>query len=281
MFEYGSKWKKVLLYFVLFIISIPIITLYVGLVVNSFNAENQFVLIPQEWTLNNWRFLWQKAIMEGYPSIWEVVFNTIYFALGTMIIEVMAAIFASYVISRWKFRGRGYLLKFIIILRGFPAVVLIVAIYFILRALGLLDNLLIVMFIKAAIEMPFAIWTMKGFFDNVPWDIERAALIDGASRVQTLFKVVLPIVKPGIAALSIFAFLAGWGEYIFLTTFITGKSNWTLSIYLNSLLGSGEMFLNYGLLAAVGVFYLIPTLIFFIFTQKYLMRVTMGGGIKG
>lgn len=275
-----SKWKKYLLYFILLTISLPIIGLYLSLLINSFNPENYFVLIPSEFTLSNWSFLWEEQVMAGYPPIWGVVKNTLYFAAVTTIVQVTISVLVAYVISRWKFKGRGMILKSIITLRGFPAVVLIVAIYFILRALGLLNNLTIVALIKVAIELPFGIWIMKGFFDNVHWDLERAALIDGATRIQALYKVVLPVVKPGIAAISIFAFLAGWGEYIFLTTFISGRGNWTLSVYLNSLLGSGEMFLNYGIIAAVGVFYLLPTLIFFVFTQKYLMKVTLGG-VKG
>jgi inositol-phosphate transport system permease protein len=106
-----------------------------------------------------------------------------------------------------------------------------------------------------------------------------SALVDGATRFQTWYKVMLPLVKPGIAAISIFSFISGWSDYIFVVTFILRKQSWTLAGYVNSAIG-GFRFVDYGLLAATAMFYILPVLLFFIFTQRYLMQVTIGG-MKG
>jgi inositol-phosphate transport system permease protein len=115
-------------------------------------------------------------------------------------------------------------------------------------------------------ELPFGIWLMKGFFDNVSWDMERAALIDGASRLRVWGEIILPTIKPGIAALAIFAFISGWNAWLIPKTFTIGAGqNATLSVYLN----------NFGL------FQLIPVAIFFIFTQDLLLSIYAGGAKGG
>ena len=114
----------------------------------------------------------------------------------------------------------------------------------------------------------------------MPWDVEMSGLVDGATRMQTLVKIVLPQVKPGIAAMAIFSFINGWSEYIYVITFIQTKESWTLSSYVNSIIGDFQ-FIDYGLLSATALFYIAPVLLFFIFTQKYLMAVTVSGSKGG
>ena len=120
---------------------------------------------------------------------------------------------------------------------------------------------------------------MKGFFDDIPWDVEMSALIDGATRIQALYKVLLPMVLPGIAAISILAFIQGWSEYLFVVTFIRSSGSWTLTSYINGAIGELGV-TDYGFLSAASTFYMLPVLLFFVFTQKYLMRVSVGG-MKG
>ena len=128
--------------------------------------------------------------------------------------------------------------------------------------------------------LPLAIWVMKGFYDSISWDVEMSALVDGATRMQAWSTVMLPQVMPGIASISIFAFIYGWSEYIYVITFIQDKDSWTLASYINTIVGDFR-FLDYGLLSATALFYIAPVLLFFFFTQKYLMRVTIGGTKRG
>lgn len=263
------------------IISIGIVLGYFWLFAGSFSGELVYGIIPKSFTLKNWRFLWENPFSENpdWPSIWPILLNTLYLGLGVTIIVVLVSTLAGYVISRMKFPGRSFLLASTLVLHAFPAITLLIALYYILKALNLLDTITGVVLAKAGFFTPFGIWIMKGFFDGISWDMEMSALIDGATRFQAWHKVMLPIVKPGIAAISIFSFLMGWSEYIFVITFNRSYSSWTLTSYISAIV-SDYRFSDYGLLAAVSLFYMVPVILFFIFTQKYLMEITLGG-IKG
>lgn len=274
-----SRLKAGLPYFVLLVLTSPIILFYGWLFVSSF-ATRTYGLVPQGFTLTHWRFLVEP--LRSRPSVWLVSFNTLLFAGVYTLLLLFIASSAGYALSRLKFWGRRLFLMMTLILHAFPSVTLLIAIFYVLRALRLYDTLLGVALVKTALELPFGIWIMKGFFDNVSWDIEMAALIDGCSRFRAWRRVVLPLVRPGIAALAVFAFLSGWNEFLLPYIFIPSFKNWTLSVFLRSLTaGGGEFrFVDYGIVTAVGVFYIIPVALFFIFTQRYLLNI-YAGGVKG
>ena len=117
---------------------------------------------------------------------------------------------------------------------------------------------------------------MKGFFDNIPWDVERAALIDGASRFRVWWQIVMPLIRPGIAALSTFAFLFAWGEFLIVKTFTIGSTTGNLSVYLENFIGDTAP-TNWNVVAAVGLFQLLPVVVLFIFAQEYLLNLYSGG----
>jgi inositol-phosphate transport system permease protein len=144
---------------------------------------------------------------------------------------------------------------------------------------GLLDTLFGVILVLVAFELPFAIFIMKGFFDGVPWDIEMSALTDGASRRQAFLRIVLPQVTNGIIAISVFTFIRGWEEYIFVFTFLVRNTNWTMSLYMY-FIRDDMMGVDYGVVSAVGVFYLVPSLLLYAVAQQYVSQITIGG-VKG
>lgn len=263
-------------YVILIPITLPIIILYTWLFLSSFSTGMKGV-IPEGFTLDNWRLLWKTE--PGEASIWAYFINTFIFASLVTIFEVLVASAAAYAISRLNFPGRRFFLSFVIILHSFPSITLIIAIFLILRMLGLYDTLVGVIMVKIAFELPFAIWIMKGFFDNVPWDIEIAAMVDGSSRWHIWRKIVMPIVRPGVVAIAIFAFLTGWSEFMIPYIFAPNSSHQTLSVFLNMLMSEADQ-ANYGLVTAVGLFYVFPVLLFYVFTQKYLLNI-FSGGVKG
>ena len=263
------------IYAFLVLASLPLLCGYGWLVLNSFSDKLVYGVIPQRWTLKNFRFLWELP-GRYYPDLWRTTWNTLLLACGMTVLMILIATPTAYVIARLKFRARGFLLASTLILHSFPGITLLIALYYVLRSLGLLNSIVGVLLVKTGLMLPLGIWIMKGFFDGVPWDLEMAGVVDGASRLKALGKIVLPQVKPGIAALAIFSILNGWSEYIFVITFLQNKESWTLSSYVNSIVGDFQ-FLDYGLLAATALFYILPVLLFFLFTQKYLMQVSIGG----
>jgi len=290
----GSRWRIAAPMSVLTLLTIPIVVGYVWIVISTFSSRT-YGLVPVDadgrfggLTLKNWSFLWND------PIICKVVFNSFVLAVGLTIGVVLVSSMAAYALSRISFPGRKGFLGTTLVLHAFPSVTLLIAIYFVLRWLSPIpligrglpviggfgyNTLGGVILVMLALQLPLGVWLMKGFFDNVSWDMERAALIDGCSRFRVWWQIMLPQIRPGIAALSIFSFISGWNEFLIPYTYITNQQGSTVAAYLNSLLGDTAP-VNYSTVAAVGLFQLIPVLIFFIFTQEYLLSI-FSGGAKG
>ena len=276
MIEERLRARGILPYLLLLGLTSPLLLGYGWLVIATF-SRSTYGLTPEGLTLENWQFLWNFASWR--ESIWGVTLNTMVLALSLAVVVVVLSALASYSLSRLDFLGRRGFMSLTLILHAFPSVTLLIAIYFVLRALQLYNTIQGVILVKVALELPLGMWLMKGFFDNVPWDIERAAMVDGASRVRIWWQIMLPLIRPGIAALAIFSFISGWNEFLIPYTFILNRQQATLAVYLQQLVGDSR-FVNYGQVAAIGLFQLLPVLLFFLFTQRYLLSI-YAGGVKG
>jgi inositol-phosphate transport system permease protein len=239
--------------------------------------------------LDNWRFLWNPDVADAlkgasgvggkFPSVWTAFFNSLVIAGAQMALVVVVSTLSGYYLSRFAFSGRPLFLQGLLVLHAFPAMTLIIPIFLMMYWIGLQDTLVGVVLVITALELPFAIFVMKGFFDAVPWDIEMSAMTDGASRRQAFLHVVLPQVKVGMLAVAIFAFIRGWEEYVFVRTLLIAQENWTMSLYLFWTI-TDMMGVDYALVSAVGVFYVLPSVVLYVLTQRYLTQMTFGG-IKG
>lgn len=250
------------------------------------------LLVGPDLHLGNFIFLWEPDFASvvrsrvgevrgavQFPNVWHAFANSILIAGAQTAIVVTVASLAAYYLSRFHFPGRSAMLRSLLVLHAFPVLTLIVPMFLMLYWIGLLDTLFGVILVLVAFELPFAIFIMKGFFDAVPWDIEMSALTDGASRRQAFVSVVLPQVRNGILAIAVFTFIRGWEEYIFVFTFLIRNSNWTMSLYMYWV-RDDVMGVDYGVVSAVGVFYLVPSLILYMAAQRYLMQMSIGG-VKG
>lgn len=246
--------------------------------------------IGGEVHFENYRFLWNPNIVEEmrgaagaggaqFPWVWTALRNSLILASVQTLLVVTVATLAGYYLSRFAFPGRASFLQLLLVLHAFPAMTLIIPIFLILYWSGMLDTLTGVVLILVTLELPFAIFIMKGFFDAVPWDIEMSAMTDGATRRQAFFQVVLPQVKVGLLAIGVFAFLKGWEDYVFVRTMLFDKSNWVMSLYL-FWVADDIMGVDYGIVAAVGVIYVVPSLVLYLTCQRFLVQMTVGG-IKG
>ena len=287
--------KSILAYLALIVFSMPIFLVFLWLLITTFSTRTEG-LKSLGWTLSNWSFLWKSPFGPNFPSIWLATLNTFLLATIMTTIVVFVSSMSAYALSRMKFAGRKGFLSATLILHAFPSVTLLIPIYFVLRWITKIPIIghsvpLIggfgfntiggVALVMVAFQLPFGVWIMKGFFDNISWDMERSALIDGASRFQVWWKILMPNIKPGIAALSIFAFISAWNAYIIPFTFTVGRAGKTtvLSVYLQNFISESVM-TEWNMVAAVGLFQLIPVLIFFFFTQEALLNI-YGGGAKG
>ena len=289
------KLRPIFAYLLLIVPSALILLGFLWLLITSFSTRTEG-LRSLGWTLRNWSFLWKPPFGPMSPTIWLITFNTFLVAAGMTVLVVLVSSMAGYALSRMKFAGRKGFLSATLILHAFPSVTLLIPIYFVLRWISGIpvigggipliggfgfNTLGGVALVMVAFQLPFGVWIMKGFFDEISWDMERSALIDGASRFRVWREIIIPNIKPGIAALSIFSFLAGWNAYLIPFTFTIRRSGKisVLSVYLQSFMGETTI-TNWNAVAAVGLFQLIPVVIFFLFSQKALMNI-YGGGKKG
>ena len=278
---------NMIVYLVLVIVTIPILIGYTWLVIATFSHRTEG-LLPQNvdgdiggWTLQNWDFVTN-------PHIWQMTLNSFIIAISMVIGVGSTSSLAGYALSRMNFIGRRGFLSMTIVLHAFPSVTLLISIFFVLRFITKIPGIGLVLgyntaggiaLVMISLDLPLGIWLMKGFFDNVSWDTEQSALIDGASRLRVWWEIILPQIKPGLAALAVFTFLTGWSAYLVPATFTIGTQMANLPIYLNQLQGDTAL-TNWNIVAAVGLFQLVPVLIFFIFTQKLLLNI-YSGGVKG
>ena len=262
----------------------PILIGYTWLVVATISTRTEG-LLPRNaeggiggFTLRNWDFVTDSAI-------WNAMLNSLLIAVAMVIGVSIASTAGGYALSRMKFAGRKTFLSMTLVLHAFKAEMLLIAIFFVLRFLGAIpvigtyfafNTVVGWALVMTALELPLGIWLMKGFFDNLPWDMERAALIDGASRFRVWWQIMLPQVRPGLAALSLFTFIAGWNAYLVPFTFTVGTKVANMPVFLNQLI-SDTAPTNWNAVAAVGLFQMIPLLIFFIFTQELLLNIYAGG----
>ncbi len=274
-------------YAILGVSVVPILVGYAWLLIASFSRRTRG-LIPTTidgraggWTLDNWSF-----VSDG--SVYRATLNSTLMALGMVVGVGIVSTLGGYAISRIRFPGRKGVLSMTLLLNAFRADMLLIAIFFVLRALGAtplvgrfigFDTVGGVALVMVSLELPLGLWLMKGFFDNVSWDMERAALIDGASRFRAWWEIVLPQVMPGLAALSVFTFISGWNAYLIPFTYTVGTGVSNLPVFLDELIGETSP-TNWNQVAAVGLFQLIPILGFYLLMQEKLLNI-YSGGTKG
>ncbi|MBO0344208.1 carbohydrate ABC transporter permease [Roseibium limicola] len=259
-------------------LSLPIIVMMVYLFVDTVTDTTAGSLIPDRFTLEHWRFLFD-APQAGRSNIWSVTLNTFIFACSTSAIVVMTSLTSGYALSRLNMPYRRLLLGGVLTLHAFPTVTLIISIFLMLQMTGLYNSLLGVILVKTALELPLGIWVMKGFYDTVPWEIEMAGLTDGASRFTVWRRLVLPQVHPGLAALGLFSFLAAWSEYILPQVLAPDGASQVLATYLQNLI-KDDRAPDFNMFKSVGLFYAMPVMIIYLIFNQKLMNI-YGGGTKG
>jgi inositol-phosphate transport system permease protein len=279
--------SKVIPYVLLVTSILPIVIGYAWVIIATFSHRTEG-LVPVDtqgraggWTLQNWSFLQD-------PEIWRVTLNTFGIAAGMVIGVGFVSSLAGYALSRMNFSGRKGFLGLTLILHAFRPEMLLIAIFHVLlfiAGIPVIGELFGfntvggVALVMVSLDLPLGVWLMKGFFDNVTWDMERSALIDGASRFRVWWEIILPQIKPGLAALAIFNFISGWNAFLIPYTFTIGAKVSNLPVYLNRF-SEDTSLMSWNQVAAVGLFSLIPIMIFFIFTQEALLNI-YGGGTKG
>lgn len=258
-----------------FVTLIPILyALTVSLSGQNSLLSSDFSFIPKDFTLDNY-----KEVIFG-EDILTWFKNTVFLAIVTVSLSLLIAVPAAYCFSRRRFPGRKTILKCLVLLNSFPAILSMFAIYRLLRPMGLVNHRVGLILVYTGTMAVFSLWNTKGYFDTIPTEIEEAAKIDGASDIQVVTKIVMPLAKPSIITTALQVLIYVWNEYIYATTFMTGESKYTLAAGLNSLQAT-EMTGSWPVFAAASITVSIPVLIIFFKCQKYMTSGLTAGGVKG
>ncbi|MGB9673400.1 MAG: carbohydrate ABC transporter permease [Anaerolineales bacterium] len=247
----------------------------VYLLITSFKEPQLTFALPPVWvfkpTLQNYREVLAGGEFEKY------FMNSFIVAVSTTFIALLVGGLAAYGFSRFRFRGAFWLRMSSLIPQMLPPITIIVPLYVVFNGLGLLDTRWALIISYLTFTIPLAIWMMVGFFEDVPIELEEAAMIDGCTRPGALLRVSLPLAAPGLAATAILAFLYCWNEFLY-AVILTGRNARTLPVTITSFMTNKAIL--WGRIAASGSMVLIPVLIFALIAQRYLVRGLSRGAIK-
>lgn len=206
--------------------------------------------------------------------------NSLIVGVATVIISTVVAGLAALAVSRLRFRFRTSVLVLVLVVQMVPLEALVIPLFIMMTQAGLYDTLISLIIAYITFALPFAIWMLKGFYDAIPTDLEEAAMVDGCGRVGAYWRILVPLVAPGLVATSIFAFIEAWNEFLLALTFLQDNSKFTLPIALNEFIGiEGQT--SWGPLMAASVVFTLPVLVFFILVQRRLAGGLVQGAIKG
>lgn len=264
-------------YFLTSLIALFCILPFIWVVITAMKPDADFfnpdMILPSQFYPGNFQKVWVTA------NFFTYFLNSVIVSVITTIICLVLSVMTSYGFCRFKIAGEKVFLMAILFTQMFPSVLLALPYYQTLKKLSLIDRLPGLVIVYISFILPFCIWTMKGFFDNMPWELEEAASIDGCNRLQTVLRIILPIAAPGIAATGLFAFIRSWDEFMYANILINTTARKTIQIGVNSLIG--EYTTDWGLLMAGAVISCIPIIIFFVYIQKNLIQGLASGSVKG
>lgn len=213
------------------------------------------------------------------PYFWSSVRNSIIITLSTVVLSLLIAFIAALAVARMKFRGRSSFIVMIIMVQMVPLTALIIPLYLMLNKVGLTDQLAGVILTYLTFVLPFTIWTLRGFVINIPPELEEAAMVDGCSQAQAFFRIVFPLVAPGLVATSVYAFIQAWNEYVLAYVLLSSQSKQTITVWLAGFTTSRGT--EWGPLMAASCLTALPVVVFFVLLQKRMVSGLTAGAVKG
>jgi ABC-type glycerol-3-phosphate transport system permease component len=247
------------------------------MIINSFQTTEQMLIsksiLPETYTIANYEFLIARTSYLRFFS------NSVLISAVSTILTVIAAAFAGYALSRYRNKPITAYSRVLLMVQMFPIIMALIPLFVIFRTLGLIDHPLSVIIIYTTVHLPFATWMFRAFFDSIPRELEEAALVDGCSRISAFFRIVLPLSGPGIAAVAIFSTLFSYNEFFIASIFLRSEAQMPVPVGVQMFMQ--QYATDWGSLMAAATLTMIPTFLFFMFAQKYMVHGGLAGGVKG
>jgi N,N'-diacetylchitobiose transport system permease protein len=206
--------------------------------------------------------------------------NSVIVVVSAVVLSIVLGAFASAALSRFRFHGRRTIMVLILAVQMLPGTALLIPTFLVFNRLNLIGTYLGLILAYVAAVLPFSIWVMRGFFITIPYELEEAAMIDGAGSWRILRSILFPLVMPGVIATSIFAFITAWNDYLVAYTFMKDQSMYTLPVWLASF-SNPVTGTDFGGQMAASVLFSLPVVIFFLLIQRHLVAGISAGAVKG
>jgi N,N'-diacetylchitobiose transport system permease protein len=252
------------------------------MVATAFKPNDQifttsFIPFPSPPSLDHVERVFTKGVA-GH-SIWQYLLNSAIVAVAAVVIGAVFALLAATAVARFRFRFRTSFLILLLIVQMVPAEALLISLFTMVKRLGMYDQLIGLVVINIGLTLPFSVWMLRTFVAAVPRELEEAAWIDGAGRAATFWRILFPLVAPGLVATSIFAFITTWNEFVYALTLIGDQGKYTMPVALKFFVGQRST--DWGGIMAASTLMTIPVLVFFLFVQRRMVSGLVAGAVKG
>jgi multiple sugar transport system permease protein len=239
----------------------------------AFRETGSTALFPWPLTLDHFSTVWNGA---GFSVFFK---NSVIIAVLTVFFSTTIALVGGYAMARFTFRGKGVFMLMMLCTQFIPGAMMLIPLFDIFRATFLINSLWSIVVAEAVFQLPLSLMLMAGFIRNIPIELEEAAWIDGCGRLRGFLATVLPLLRPGIVAISSFAFISAWNNFLFALMFLNSQEQFTVPVGLSYMLG--EYSVDFGALAAGGVVAVVPVVLVFAYVQRYLVQGLSAGAVKG
>ena len=275
----GWRWAgRLLLLLMLFYTAMPMLWMLLTSIKSGFAAMQY----PPQWWPDEPTLASYQKLLDPQNSVGQdflhFFWNSLFVSTITTILSVAVAVPAAYAFSRFSFPGRNFLFFSVLLRNMFPAVIFLVPLFILMRLLGLVNTPGSLILTYMTFGLPLAIWLLKGFYDNIPIQLEQAARIDGATRFRAFVTIVMPLSGPGIIATAIYSFIGAWNEYIYAYTFLNKNDQLTLPIGIQRFFSENTT--DFPGLMAASFMMSVPVVVLFLVLQRYFVRALTEGAVK-
>lgn len=205
--------------------------------------------------------------------------NSAFITVGAVVLSVTISVLAGYSLSRFRGAGHQAMGLTLLLARMIPGTLLVIPLYALFLRLDMVNNLWSLILVKTTIIVPFATWMLKAFFDGIPRELEEAAFVDGAGPFKTLWLIILPLSGPGIVAAVTYSAVLAWGDFLYARTLLTADAKWPVTLGITSFFGDNTT--QWNAIMALALIAIVPMLLLFLFTEKYLVSGLTSGAVKG
>ena len=270
----GGTIRVLILIFFFLLVVLPIY----WIVVTSFKSSGEIL------DLNNITYFPEAFTWKNYTDLFEqfnygvLLKNSLLVSVASALVVTVFSMLGGYSLARYKFKGKQTIILFFLVTQMIPGILVIIPLYIIFSKMGLINTHIGLFIFYVTANLPFCVITMRSFFERIPVTLEEAARVDGCPKMQSLFKIVFPIMFPGIVSVFVFGFIGAWNELIAGSIFISTPEMWTIPVGLKTLIGKYNV--EWGLLMAGGVMALLPTAVMFAAMQKFIVEGMTAGAVK-